>query len=117
PRTPRFNPEQEDALGRRGDMVFIEASAGTGKTTVIVERIRRFLLERPGGEPVHRAVERFAAISFTEKSAQELSARAAAALIQDSGLGARAAAQAQQQIGTIHGFCRKILSDFPVEAG
>ncbi len=113
----QFNPEQSDALERRGKLVFIEASAGTGKTTVIVERIRRFLEERIKVEAAHLAVERFSAISFTEKSAQELAARTAKALISDSQLGPRVAAQAQQQIGTIHGFCRRVLSDFPVEAG
>lgn len=115
---PRFNPEQADALSRRGQLVFIEASAGTGKTTVIVERVRLFLEERlKAGEASHLAVERFGAISFTEKSAQELGARVANALLSDPQFGPRVAAQAQRQISTIHGFCRRVLSDFPVEAG
>ena|GEM_PF-5040330 len=116
-RAKRFNEEQANALSRREQMVFIEASAGTGKTTVIVERVRLFLEERVKKEAAHLAVERFAAISFTEKSAQELGARLAATLLADPAFGPRVAAQAQQQISTIHGFCRRILSDFPVEAG
>jgi ATP-dependent exoDNAse (exonuclease V) beta subunit len=112
-----FNEEQSEALGRKGRLVFIEASAGTGKTTVIVEKIRRFLAEKIATEPSHRAVERFAAISFTEKSAAELAERVSAALIREENMGARVAAQAIRQISTIHGFCRRILSDFPVEAG
>ncbi|MGZ3736583.1 MAG: PD-(D/E)XK nuclease family protein, partial [Bdellovibrionota bacterium] len=116
-RERRFNPEQTSALERRGSLVFIEASAGTGKTTVIVERIRLFLLERMREEPAHLAVERFRANCFTEKSAQELSARAAAAMLADPLMGARVAAQAQGQVGTIHGFCRKVIGDFPLEAG
>jgi ATP-dependent exoDNAse (exonuclease V) beta subunit len=117
PRERRFNPEQTSALERRGSLVFIEASAGTGKTTVIVERVRRFLAERMCEEPAHLAVERFCAISFTEKSAQELAARLATTLLQDSGMGPRVAAQAQNQVSTIHGFCRKVIGDFPLEAG
>lgn len=116
-RERRFNPEQTSALERRGSLVFIEASAGTGKTTVIVERVRRFLAERIAMEPAHLAVERFRAISFTEKSAQELSTRLATTLLQDSAMGARVAAQAQNQVSTIHGFCRKVIGDFPLEAG
>jgi ATP-dependent exoDNAse (exonuclease V) beta subunit len=116
-RAKRFNQEQQDALSRRGQMVFIEASAGTGKTTVIVERIRLFLEERTRMEAAHLATERFAAISFTEKSAQELGARVAASLLGEEAFGPRVAAQAARQISTIHGFCRRILSDFPVEAG
>lgn len=116
-RERRFNPEQTQALERRGGLVFIEASAGTGKTTVIVERVRRFLAERPEKEKAHLAVEKFRAISFTEKSAQELAARLAVALAQDPGFGPRVAAQAQAQVSTIHGFCRKLIADFPLEAG
>ncbi len=112
-----FNPEQRDALQRRGSLVFIEASAGTGKTTVIAERIRAFLSERRTKEPLPQAVEKFAAISFTEKSAQELAARAAKLLLADPALGPQVAAQARQQVSTIHGFCRRIINDFPVEAG
>ena len=114
----RFNEEQQDALDRDGKLVFIEASAGTGKTTVIVERIRRFLAARLSlGEPGYRAVERFVAISFTDKSASELGHRVSESLMKDPEMGPRMAAQALQQISTIHGFCRRILSDFPVEAG
>jgi ATP-dependent exoDNAse (exonuclease V) beta subunit len=116
-KTRAFNPEQEDALTRKGALVFIEAAAGTGKTTVIVERVRRFLAERIQQEPAYLAVERFAAISFTEKSTQELGARLSLSLLQDEAFGPRVAAQAQAQVSTIHGFCRKVLADFPVEAG
>lgn len=113
-----FNEEQADALERNDRLVFIEASAGTGKTTVIVEKIRRFLAERLGaGDASYSAAEKFAAISFTEKSAQELKSRVSQALVLEPGMGPRVAAQAIRQISTIHGFCRKILSDFPVEAG
>jgi ATP-dependent exoDNAse (exonuclease V) beta subunit len=112
-----FNEEQAKALEQTG-LVFIEASAGTGKTTVIVEKIRRFLRGRMDqAEPSHRAVERFAAISFTDKSASELASRLAASIMAEADMGARVAAQAIRQISTIHGFCRKIISDFPVEAG
>lgn len=117
-RESRFNEQQEDALQRRGNLVFIEASAGTGKTTVIVERVRRFFAEELAkGEPTHRVVEKFAAISFTDKSAKELSSRLSRVLVQEEAMGAKVAAQAIRQISTIHGFCRKIISDFPVEAG
>lgn len=113
-----LNPEQQEAIEREGRLVFIEASAGTGKTTVIVEKIRSFLASRLAkGEASFRAVERFAAISFTEKSAKELALRVGAAIVPEEGMGVKVAAQAIQQISTIHGFCRKLLADFPVEAG
>ncbi|MGE3260590.1 MAG: PD-(D/E)XK nuclease family protein [Bacteriovoracia bacterium] len=117
-RAKGLNPQQQEAIEREGQLVFIEASAGTGKTTVIVEKIRSFLVKRLGaGEKIYKAAEKFAAISFTEKSAKELSARVSQALVGEGGLGVKVAAQAIQQISTIHGFCRRLLNDFPVEAG
>lgn len=113
-----LNPQQQEAVEREGRLVFIEASAGTGKTTVIVEKIRTFLSRQmAAGLPPHKAVEKFAAISFTEKSARELGVRVSQALMSEGGLGLSVAAQALQRISTIHGFCRKVLSDFPLEAG
>ena len=116
-RSAVFNAEQEEALQRKDQFVFVEASAGTGKTTVIVEKVRRFLLERIRIEPKHRAVERFAAISFTEKSAQELGMRMSKVFLEDEQLGAQVAAQSVHQVNTIHGFCRKVISEYPIESG
>lgn len=112
-----FNEAQKMALEKSGALVLVEASAGTGKTTVIVEKIHRFITEKVDKEPVYRAVERFTAISFTEKSTQELADRLSLSLMKDPALGASAASLARRQISTIHGFCRKIIADFPVEAG
>ena len=47
----------------------VEAGAGTGKTTVLVERIVEIL--RTG----HAQVEQLAVITFTEKAAAELASR------------------------------------------
>ncbi|NUM88599.1 MAG: PD-(D/E)XK nuclease family protein, partial [Bdellovibrionales bacterium] len=114
---PSFSPEQSAALSREEGFVFVEASAGTGKTTVIVER---FLLALRRISTSHElepalAVERIRAISFTEMSARELQERVSRAILPE--FGAAAAARAVGHITTIHGFCRAVLQEFPLEAG
>jgi len=110
-----FNDQQQLALARQGQFTFVEASAGTGKTTVIVEKIRLFLEEQKAkGIPEEKVCENFAAISFTEKSAEELAIRLGRALLENSGLSV--AARAKSQVSTIHGFCKKVMNEFPLEA-
>jgi ATP-dependent exoDNAse (exonuclease V) beta subunit len=107
----------------------VEAGAGTGKTTVLVDRL--LALIRSGVQ-----VPRIVAITFTEKAAGELkvrlreklegAARAAEEAV-DGGDASRAEeadtlAAALHQIdravvSTIHGFCSTLLKERPVEAG
>ncbi len=110
-----FTDEQKAVLERVGKFTFVEASAGTGKTTVLVERLKCEMerLVESGISP-REAAEKIHAISFTEKSAEELSSRVSRILMEK--YGAEVAALAIQNVTTIHGFCRKVVSDFPIEA-
>ncbi len=111
-----FSDRQEEALSKEGALVFLEASAGTGKTTVLVEKVKRFLAKKVAtGLTPFQAVERFTAITFSEKAAAELSERLSHLLIEE--YGAEIAAQAQSQVSTIHGFCRRIINELPLQAG
>ncbi|MGZ4399872.1 MAG: UvrD-helicase domain-containing protein, partial [Gaiellaceae bacterium] len=67
------NPEQLAAIEAPG-LVFVSAGAGTGKTTVLVERFARAICER--GLPV----ESLLVITYTERAAAELRSRIRAAL-------------------------------------
>ncbi len=125
----------------------VEAGAGSGKTSLLVERVLCQMLAR-GLE-----VDAFAAITFTEKAAAEMRKRLAAALaelaelaknrVPPEQLGEETEAQrayrwlAREQspetltteskrrlanlvgaeISTIHGFCSGLLRRFPIEAG
>jgi ATP-dependent helicase/nuclease subunit A len=108
PRT--LTPEQEHAVGRRGEPLLLAAGAGSGKTSVLVERFVRAVREdgiAPG---------RILAITFTERAAGELAQRIRARLLE---LGETAAARAIDGafIGTFHGFCARILRAHAREAG
>jgi ATP-dependent exoDNAse (exonuclease V) beta subunit len=100
--------------------LFVEARAGSGKTTVLVERIVALVLD--GGVPV----ERIAAVTFTDKAADELRGRLRARLeaaATTGPAGCRSAAAAalgcldSAALGTLHSFAQRVLSEHPIEAG
>ncbi|MEM1418032.1 MAG: UvrD-helicase domain-containing protein, partial [Myxococcota bacterium] len=115
-----------DAAERRriaedlGATFLVEAAAGTGKTTALVERLVACVA---GGDALRRMV----VVTFTHKAAGELKLRVSEAL-EEARLGAleepeRArrftAALAELEvaaIGTIHGFCADLLRAHPVAA-
>jgi ATP-dependent exoDNAse (exonuclease V) beta subunit len=102
------NPEQTAAIEAPG-LVFVSAGAGTGKTTVLVERFAR-ALER-GVD-----VESILVITYTERAAGELRSRIRARLLE---LGRRDLAGDLDGawISTIHGFCHRLLRAYPLAAG
>lgn len=104
-----LNPEQRRAVEASGT-VFVSAGAGTGKTTVLVERFCRAVLER--GFPV----ESLLVITYTERAAGELRARIRAAL-RERGRPDLARELDGAWISTIHGFCNRLLRQNAVAAG
>ena len=122
------HPVLPDAAARRtirealGDTVFVEAAAGTGKTTELVRRIVSLLRSGAG------SLDRVVAVTFTEKAAGEMKLRLRAEI--ERGLGEAPPGSADRgrleealerlelaRIGTIHGFCSDLLHERPVEAG
>ncbi len=90
--------------------LFVEAGAGSGKTTALVARVIS-LLENGV------AMENIAAITFTEKAAAELKNRLRERL-SESGAHAEALDQLDgAAITTLHGFALRILSQHAIEAG
>ncbi len=102
--------EQECAVECRQGSLLLAAGAGTGKTSVLVERFVRAVLE-DGLAP-----SRILAITFTERAAGELKERIRARF---AALGAREAARDTEAafIGTFHGFCARLLRTHPLLAG
>ncbi|HEV2975865.1 MAG TPA: UvrD-helicase domain-containing protein [Solirubrobacteraceae bacterium] len=105
-----LTPEQEQAVSRRAESLAVSAAAGSGKTSVLVERFVRAVREdgvAPG---------RILAITFTERAAGELRGRVRARLLE---LGERQAARDTEAafVGTFHGFCARLLRAHPLAAG
>ncbi len=114
--------------------LFVQAGAGSGKTTALVERVLALVTEPsepsgPDAEPV--PLSAVAAITFTEKAGAELRERlrqrleeaiddaAATEVGRDRAERCRAALDDLDgaAIGTLHSFAQRILSEHPVEAG
>ena len=103
-----------------GSTLFVEAGAGSGKTTALVDRLVALVTT---GEAELRSI---AAITFTDKAADELRDRARRELErqgqerQGSVEGERCRVALDQldgaAIGTLHSFARRLLSEFPLEA-
>jgi ATP-dependent exoDNAse (exonuclease V) beta subunit len=110
PKGRAFTEEQARAvLDRDGDLL-LSAAAGSGKTSVLVERFVRMVTE--DGLPPGRIL----AITFTEKAAGELRHRIRERLLE---LGERDLAREAESawISTIHGFCARLLRGHAVAAG
>ncbi len=103
------NPEQEAAIAARGS-VFVAAGAGTGKTSVLVERFARSVVE--DGLDVGSLL----VITYTDRAAGELRGRVRERLL-ELGLAQHARELDGAWISTIHGFCRRLLSAYPLAAG
>jgi ATP-dependent helicase/nuclease subunit A len=117
--------QTDDAAARErirtslGESLIVEASAGTGKTSELIQRIVRVLA-------AGTRVDQIVAVTFTHKAAGELKIRLRAELDKARAGCADAEERARLEdalerleeaaIGTIHGFCAQILRERPVEA-
>jgi ATP-dependent helicase/nuclease subunit A len=97
-----FTAEQLAAIERRSGRLVLDAGAGSGKTSVLVERYAR-AVEQDGVDPAQ-----ILAITFTEKAAAEMRRRVRRRLELNEDPG---------WILTIHGFCARVLSANALSVG
>ncbi|WP_353807674.1 UvrD-helicase domain-containing protein [Agromyces sp. SYSU T00194] len=105
----------------RDESLFVDAGAGSGKTSVLVQRVVASVLE--DGIPLSET----AVVTFTEKAGNELRDRLRGAFedrlrtAQDGEPVARAKTALDDldaaAIGTLHSFAQRILAAFPIQAG
>ncbi|MGH3951616.1 MAG: UvrD-helicase domain-containing protein, partial [Pseudonocardiaceae bacterium] len=124
-------PDDQDARDRvrdsHAETLFVEAGAGTGKTTALVARVVQMVATAHVD-----AIGRLAAITFTENAAAELRSRIREGLgeaargsyrgtafdqIQQARCRAAVATLDDAVITTLHGFASRILAEAPLEAG
>jgi ATP-dependent exoDNAse (exonuclease V) beta subunit len=109
PGGPNVNEAQLRAVEARGE-VFVSAGAGTGKTSVLVERFVRAVCDE--GLDVQSVL----VITYTRKAAGELRARIRSAL-DERGRPDLARELDGAWISTIHGFCSRLLRTHPLAVG
>ena len=101
---PQLQGDAAAAVAHRGGHIQIIASAGSGKTETVSQRIAKLVAE--GVEPA-----RIVAFTFTERAAEELKARIRARV--EHFAGATAADRlGSMYVGTIHGYCFQLLTTY-----
>lgn len=120
-----FTSEQQKAIEYRGNKsAAVAASAGSGKTMVLVEHIAHLISEREN--PVY--ADRLAAVTFTEKAAAELRGRLEVRISEllsanpeDDFLREQLVRLGSAKISTISSFCLSLIRDnirlLPLEEG
>lgn len=109
-------PHQQEAL-RTDISLLVEAGAGSGKTTVLVNRYLKILTESIDLDP-----SQIVAITYTKKAAGEMKQRILTALNDQQNLTQTRKQQLIQnmylcKIQTIHAYCTTLLKKYPLEAG
>ncbi|PIT88803.1 MAG: hypothetical protein COU29_00265 [Candidatus Magasanikbacteria bacterium CG10_big_fil_rev_8_21_14_0_10_36_32] len=97
-----LNAAQKQAVEYVSGPLIIVAGAGTGKTTVVTQKIK-YLLDKKLAKP-----EEILALTFNEKAAAEMQNR----LDEDLDIG-----YADLQISTFHAFCQKLLEWHGLDIG
>ena len=112
-----FTTEQKDAIASWGENLLVAAGAGSGKTTVLVERIIHWLLE--GG-----SIDRLLALTFTNAAAADMRFRIDQALSEvvekqpdNAHLRRQIALAPLAGISTIHSFCLDLLRRYAYRLG
>jgi DNA helicase-2/ATP-dependent DNA helicase PcrA len=95
---------QITAINTLDENIEIIACAGAGKTGVVTKRIVNILKSKKGVKP-----ENIVAFTYTEKAANELKNRIYRYVKEEIG---EVNGLADMYIGTIHGFCLKLLQDY-----
>jgi len=86
----KLSENQEAAVSQKEGALLVKASAGSGKTRVLTERIKRLL---------DISKKKILAITFTNKAGDEMRER----------IGDSEKVKSQVFIGTFHGFCQQVL--------
>ncbi len=111
----KFTPEQNSIINAGKQNLFVSASAGSGKTTVMINRIAKLLSEGK------TTIDRILVVTFTENSASDMKNKLYKILSEEAltnkkcynalfGIGA-------SDISTIHQFCKRIIEKYFYLAG
>ena len=114
---PEFNASQTEAINAQNQNILVSAAAGSGKTTVMVEKIKETLIRHP-----EASVSQFLVITFTRDAAQNMKDKLRDLLEKASQDGIEPAARALSEIetatiSTIHSFCTQLLKEYNDNAG
>ncbi|WP_044974465.1 helicase-exonuclease AddAB subunit AddA [Ruminococcus sp. HUN007] len=109
-----WTKEQETAIDARGCSLLVSAAAGSGKTSVLVERLVRILSDSENRVPADRMI----VVTFTKDAAAEMKQRLTAALAdliekdpENQWLSEQQLLLQSAKISTVHSFCFDLIRD------
>ncbi len=110
PKAITYSPTQQEIIDADHRNVMVSASAGSGKTAVLIERLCRLIVDE------HIPVSDILALTFTEDAAREmkdrLKVRLSKADITDPWVRAQLTGLETASISTIHSFCLDLLQRY-----
>ncbi len=104
-----YTPSQDTVITSRGHNLLVSASAGTGKTTVMVERIYQLIVS---GEV---DISNLLVVTYTKLAAAEMKQRLVAKLLENSTnpvIAEQLEKIDQCSISTVHSFCTDIIRNY-----
>ncbi len=113
----KFTVEQEKAVYHDKGNILVSASAGSGKTHTMIERVKRLILEK--GVSVNQIL----AVTFTESAAADMKEKLKKALTEQIGNGDNKTLIKElneiptADISTLHSFCGRLIRQFFFEVG
>ena len=121
-----FTPEQLRAMNERNKSLLVSASAGSGKTTVLINRVINLVLGKQidasgnrtdynGGETV--SLDNMVICTFTRAAAADMREKLQDALIKEENAGNLMAGRQLEllpnaEISTIHSWCQRLLKNY-----
>ena len=108
-KVPRFNADQQAAVEAGNQEILTSAAAGSGKTTVMVQKILHTILNVPGS-----SISEFLVLTFTNDAARNMKEKLRSLLEEQAGAEAMKALSELESatIGTIHAFCQQLLKEY-----
>lgn len=110
----KWTAEQLDAITVRERSVIVSAAAGSGKTSVLVERLIRIIADRENPVPIEKII----VVTFTNDAAAEMKQRLSMSLSElmeqrpsDKWISRQHAMLGNAAISTIHSFCFELIRD------
>ncbi|MBR5295595.1 MAG: UvrD-helicase domain-containing protein, partial [Clostridia bacterium] len=114
-----WTKNQKDAIDARGTSLMVSAAAGSGKTSVLTQRIVSLLSEKNGP-----SASRLAVVTFTKAAAKNLEDKLYRALSdlvaknpENTALSRQLMGLSSAQISTIHSFCYNLIRAYRKELG
>lgn len=110
----KFTPQQQQVIDLRGKNLIVSAAAGSGKTTVMIERIKELIVKE------HVPIENFLVVTFTKASSIDMKSRlikSLSSLEPDTFILEQIDSISTADVSNLHSFCARLLKSYFYVAG